>query len=164
MTYPTDDTIRNKVVENVRSTLAAVSAGANYRNTIQRVYVADVTPQTAIEFPCAVIAPDSAAHDDARLGLISTRLNLLVHLRSRDLGDEVFARTGVESIHDLIEDARKALLVDHTRGGVALDTHVVTDTVYPAASTVPTYAADLNVSVDFRISRSLTGIDPGTAS
>lgn len=163
MTYPTTDTVRNLIVDNVRTTLAAVAAGASYRNTIRKVLVAGLMPQAVFEFPCAVLVPMAANHSNERIGLISTRLDLVVHLRSRDLGDEALDHTGVEAMHDLVEDVRKALLADHTRGGYALDTLVTGDSVYPANTTAPAYAADVNVSVDYRVSRSLTGIDPGTA-
>ena len=163
MTYPTTDTGRNSVVDNVRTTVEAIAAGASYRSTIAKVLLGGLTPVNVYEFPCAVIIPLAAAHDDARLGMVMSRLELVVHLRAIDKPDESLAHTGLELMHDLVEDVRKALLVDHTRGGVAIDTHVTGDTVYPANSASPAYAADVNVSVDYRVSRALTGIDPGTA-
>lgn len=77
---------------------------------------------------------------------VNYRIRLTLILRTRD--------NPSEELENFIRDVHKALLVDITRGGLAINTRMLSDDVYyPTQIEEPVAVADCTITVDFRTLR-----------
>jgi len=116
--------VRERILENIQTTLAAIAAGATYNNTFASGTVQRFKQrgnQKAV-CPCAII---TAGPEDKLFGPNEYYTNTLT------VGIEVYISQDESDTDDtdteldtLLDDIIKALMVDITRGGYARETHV----------------------------------------
>lgn len=159
MVYPTDDPVVTLIMDDLVTAIDSIT-GASYRTTIRtgQTQVVGRNPIQKLLFPCATLTPPRVSWSDDRYPLLAGTLFTTVSLFSID-------RTNTEkTIRDFVTDAIQALVVvDHTRGGVARDTHVLDSEEYVPFGedgvAIPIVAADLAISVTFAQLRT----DPSSA-
>jgi len=145
---PSGTPVKEAIVADLETTLAAVAAGSDYYNTIEKVTRIDAGPMNIKMFPAVIIVPLSADYSregDQGTLTISTEYRVQLSLFMRTRTD------AVTKIEKLIRDVHKAILVDRTRGGNALNTRALSDEVfYPTEDDEAYTSANLTIGVTFR--------------
>ena len=154
MAWPSGDTIRKLVVDDVKTTLEAITGSPTYKTTVELVEIAGKNALTLNVFPAAIISPPAIQTRGDRLDIIQATLDLTVTLAVRSYEDTI-----PDALYEFVEDVRVALLSDVTRGGVAMDTQVTADAPFALGPSDPIFGADLSVEVLYRQLRT----DPATA-
>ena len=144
MTYnPLLTTVRESIISNLVSTLAAVNT-PTYSAKINLARRWNGDDFDLNEFPAAVIVPTGESHEDGRLHLITSTMDIALHLvlRSSDWSTEM---------NKLLADARVALTADVTRGGKAMTTQIISDQIYDVSRTTdPVCSALMEIRVLYR--------------
>jgi hypothetical protein len=143
--------VKEAILRDLESALAAITAGADYYTSVARVTRVDTVPIDLPEFPAIVITPLGTEYDPPGQ---ATTLAIHGHYRIRAT---LIVRTRTDAVADLenfIRDVHKAILVDTTRGGRAIDTRLVSDEVYyPTDIEEPVALAELTIMVLYRTVR-----------
>ncbi len=157
MAYPSDgsDPIRKDIIGDVKTALEAIASGATYRTDVAKVEILGRSFTEMRDFPSIVIAPPTIEYDDSRYPMTMCRMlfSMTLAVRDRDT-TEAF-----NAVYDFVEDVKLALQADVTRGGDAVDTHVIADEPFIPDVTAPILGCDVSVSIDYRHRRS----DPAAA-
>jgi len=111
------DSIRELVMKNIKTTLAAISGIAS----VQRYRTGG---QSQVAFPMIIIREGAEASKDEPIGKITHHLTvdlllIVVHDAATD------ARESDEVMNSFLADAQKAMLADRSRGGHAVDTKLL---------------------------------------
>lgn len=136
-------TVRSRIIENIRATIAAM-ASPTYATIFStaRVWGGNVA-LTVSEFPAAVVMPISDEADDSVSARIEHQLDVAILV----VVDDSDWSTAVERATTEVE---VALLADWQRGGVALDTKVLSTTPWDDEATAPKAGAQILVRVLYR--------------
>jgi len=146
MAYPTDAPVRKLILDDVVSTLEAVTAGGTYRSSIEKVRIIGRNVLEQVDYPCVLIAPPAQTMSDRVHPLITAKLTIQCSGAVEDGDDD----EAMAAAYDLIEDIKLALTSDITRGGYALDTHIISDEPYVPDVSTPIFGIDFVVEVDYR--------------
>lgn len=143
------ESVEQRILDNVVSTLQGITTGAGYQQTVKQVYVFEGNALDAPEIPCAVVLHErterSAVAPRAPNGVVTCFLHLLVWASI-----EKEPTTWKRDIGRLASDIDKALRVDWTRGALAFDTHVDEVKVANEGDGFPVPVAQLAVRIHFR--------------
>ena len=109
-------------MKHVQATLESVTVENGYSNTIRSVQRFRQDGQELANLPAAILIEGSDdVESNGPLELTSRAMQLSVVLvQQQDI--EVDAKSASEIMNSLIADVQTVMQVDHTRGGVALDT------------------------------------------
>lgn len=153
MAYPTDDTVRQKILENVATTLEGINGAGTYRTAVQKVAVVGLNAMEVSTYPFIAVGIPRYEFDDGVYPLISTdmRFSLLLVIRT--------GTNAVAAMHDFLSDVQLALQADVTRGGYAGDTHVRGDAPFVPEDSSPIYGTEVEIHVQYRHHRT----DPALA-
>ena len=148
---PSGIPVKRAVFENLESTLAAITAGADYYTYVARVTRIDSVPIELTEYPAIILTPSSTDYDPPG---DATTLAIAGHYRI-DATLVIRTRTSaVDELENFIRDVHKAILVDITRGGIAIDTRLTSDRVfYPTDIEEPVAIAELSIEIIYRTRR-----------
>jgi hypothetical protein len=117
-------TIKELISQNIKTTLESISTANGYDNDYKNVQMYNQGKNTFNDLPCIIFSSDFEEKQEKPLGLFTCDLSVGV---------------GVWFIHDYIEypvdttesilnsfqgDLEKALMVDRTRGGLAVNTNI----------------------------------------
>ena len=153
MAYPAGTTIRESILSNIDTTLAAIATTpATYKTVPGTVRRWNGNSFEVPTYPCIIVVPNGETHDDGRIGIVQHTMNLLIVCG-------VYDSNWKTALQDLVTDVRVALTTDWTRGGKALTTQILNDQVFEAEPTNPLAEAQVNVRVLYRTLYS----DPTTA-
>lgn len=120
------DSVRELIMKDIQRTLETITTANGYRNTLASVQRFNQAGQSLANTPVCVLmeGEDSVDQEGPLAGsfsLTSRTLSVsIVVVHCQDLDAD--ARSASEVMNGLIQDIQKAMQVDHTRGGVALDT------------------------------------------
>lgn len=120
------DSVRERIVQHIVTTLQGVTVANGYGHTLASVQRFHQGGQSTAETPlCVVMEGDDTVEQDGPLagayGLTSRTLTVsLVLIHQHDVEGD--ARSSAEVMAALVQDIQKAMLVDHSRGGLALNT------------------------------------------
>lgn len=149
---PSGEPVKEQLLANLETTLAAIVEGADYYTTVRKVLRLDAAAPEINAFPAIVIVPIGTRYDNQRsqvVGAVAALYTVQLTLLVRTATDVA------TTIERFIRDVHKALFVDITRGGPAINTRVVSDEIfYPSDAREPIGGADLEVAIDFRTPRS----------
>ena len=140
---PALTTVRESIISNIVTTLAAVNT-PTYSMKINAARRWNGDDFDLNEFPAAIVLPSGESHEDGRLCLITSTMDIALHLvlRSADWSTEM---------HKLLADARVALTSDVTRGGKAVTTQILSDQIYDVSRTAdPVCSALVEIRVLYR--------------
>ena len=116
------DSVRELIMKDVRTTLLGITTVNGYVNQMQSVQRFQQDGQQLADVPMAVLVDGGDEVNDERpLELQSRALSVSVVLIHRQ-DTAVDARSSSEVMNSLIADVQKAMQVDQTRGGLAVNT------------------------------------------
>jgi hypothetical protein len=118
------DSLRELVMKNIKTTLATITTGGGYANTVASVQRYRTGGQSQTVFPMIIIREGAETSKDEPLGKISHQLAvdlllIVVHDPATD------ARESDEVMNSFLADVQKAMLTDRSRGGYAVDTKLL---------------------------------------
>lgn len=154
MAYPTGTPVEEQILDDIKTALEAIAA-PSYHTNVEHVTRYDMENGLHFDvFPTIVIAPAAISWDDSVHGLLSGTLSTTVR-------GFIEAREDVATeLAWLAADIRKALLADYQRGGVALSTRVLEQSLWTLDDAAgPVHGIDIQVQVPFRHDYT----DPNTA-
>jgi hypothetical protein len=144
MAYPTDTTVRETILANIDTTLAAIATTPlTYKtvpNTVRR-WTGNVFEVPS--YPCIIVVPTGETHDDSRIAIVQHTMDLLIVCG-------VYDSNWKTTLQDLVTDVRVALTTDWTRGGKAITTQIISDQIFEAEPTNPLAEAQVTVRVFYR--------------
>lgn len=114
--------VREQIMRNIQTTLAGITIENGYANTLRSVQRFQQQGQQLADLPVAVLIEGGDDVDlNGPLELTSRTMNVSVVLVQQQDTD-VDGRSAAELMNSLLSDVQTALQVDHTRGGLAVDT------------------------------------------
>lgn len=141
---PALDSIAERVLDNVETTLGTVNGGPTYSSSlVGRVRRWGGNVVEIASFPAAIIVPGNESSDDSQSGRISHVLSIDILLAVRD-------QNWKEAINKLVADTTVALTNDYTRGGNAMTTRIGSTEVYEGEMDGPLGSARLRLDVLYR--------------
>lgn len=115
------DTVREKIMQNVKTTLEGISIANGYNNDIASVQRWDQASNPLIEVPCIMIRGGLEEKEPAPNPLTTCRLMIFIDVWIRhDKDADPRSTDAILCSH--LGDVEKALMVDIKRGGYAVDT------------------------------------------
>lgn len=148
---PSGSPVKEQILDNLQTTLASITAGSDYYNSVALVNRINTAPIEVAEYPAIIITPLGADYDQPGVATtlairVNYRIRLTLIIRTRD--------NPSEELENFIRDVHRSLLVDITRGGLAINTRMLSDDVYyPTQIEEPVAVADCTITVDFRTLR-----------
>lgn len=139
-------TVAQAILDDVVTTLEThLSGSGEYMTELSRVYVMDASEISGLELPAVLVLSDSDRVVEDRVGMRVRRLELVLVLvlRGGEAGWD-------QRLRDFTADVERALAVDHTRNGNALDTVFEESVVFEGASEAPVAQAEAKVTVQYR--------------
>ena len=112
--------IREHILDNIKTTLEAITVAHGYGNNILSVQRWDMRGKTTVDVPYITIAAGEEQMDPVPYPMFTCRLSVFLDVWIRQIeSDSVKTDTVLSS---LLADIKKALMVDVTRGGYAKNT------------------------------------------
>lgn len=163
------DSIREQIVENVKATLEGIDGVGDFTETVETVQRfeqsfdndgnMDVSAYGRDNLPTIILNAFGSEKIDGSAN--RTRRRMLISLATWLLhNNEVDSRTSDEILNAWAQDIERALMDDHTRGGLAYSTEVVMDQQIFDLAKFPDYIGiESLVEIIYQHKRT----DPGTA-
>lgn len=119
------DTIREKIFENLVTTLSGISVVGGYDNDIASVERWNMNGNNKASVPAIIINSGPEKNDDGKAyDLTHCLLTVFIELWVRQNEAESATTPTDKLLNSLLGDIKKALAQDVTRGGNAVDTEV----------------------------------------
>jgi len=148
---PIGEPIKEQILSDIEATIRSITGGADYYYTIEKVLRLDTGALQLNSFPGVVIVPTNTGYDNSRstvVGVVAGSFEIILSCYLRT------ATNVAKSVERLIRDVHTALYVDITRGGLAINTRVLSDDIfYPDDAVEPVCGADIRIMVDYRARR-----------
>lgn len=146
------DSVREAIMKQIQSTLQAITIGNGYANTVNAVERLLQRGQSS-QPPMAYVLE---GEDDASQGpifgadsLISRTLSVGVTMIVQQ-DDDIDARSASEAMNSLIADVQKAMQVDYSRGGLAVNTEEVSVSPVQIDEGLPLLSATVAYRIAYR--------------
>jgi len=139
------DSIREKIMLNVKSTLEGITTLAGYQVQVQKV-VKDwaLTNLNIDTYPTIIIIPDAEPKKQSPVEHYTCNLNLALECY-------VNAQSDISSqVNILLADVEKALMADHTRGGFAIDTTLTGNNAFYSVVDTPRAGVIITIRIDYQ--------------
>lgn len=155
--------VREQIVADIEASLRRMTTGAGYHFDWRRFYRWQVVAQPDESPAVRILDTEDLVEDDAA-GLLHRRLSveLLASHQAADWSQPDDDEDGVAPgtlASWLIEDLERAVMADRTRGGLAVDTDIVSTDKTVEQSAAPMVWASVVLDVFYRCPAS----DPATA-
>ena len=145
MAYPTGTPVKEQVLDNLKTTLELIAGGASYHTTLRGVHrLRGVNAMQLQQFPAVIIDVAGTAHDDGVNGMVSCSMDVNLVAVITDRTDPA------QELEWLAADIKRALLIDVTRGGAAVDTKFVSDDIQISDDVTSVAAVQVQARVRFR--------------
>ena len=112
--------IREHIMENIKTTLAGVTVANGYANNIKNVQRWDMRGKASVDVPYITIAAGEEGMDPVPYPMFTCRLSVFIDVWIRQIEDDVVKTDTLLS--SLVADIKKAMMLDATRGGYAKNT------------------------------------------
>ena len=146
----THNSVRRRIVDHIQMTLSSIDGPPTYNLVVSKenVYRYGTSAEHVHDHPLIVIfhGSETKTKEGAPLGWTDAEMTVDLACYVEE-GDGPAAS---DLLHDLYHDIEKALMADHTRGGLAIDTHIVGMQGLPHSDTLPGVAFEVNVRVDYQ--------------
>lgn len=121
-------TVRESILENLRTTLTGVTVANGYQNDIASVQRWRQSGNSLVAVPCIVINAGPEEKEPVPNPFTTCRFTIYLDVWMRqDVSDLQPTDTLLNS---LLGDIEKALMVDYTRGGFAKDTNIKSNVLF----------------------------------
>lgn len=138
--------VRERISRNIKTTLEGITLAADYPVQIYEVRRAAVSGWDLKNFPACVVGEPS---EETSLQLIGGTKYKKVMKITIEAWIQARGELGPEA-HLIQAAIEKALMVDHTRGGYALDTRLTGCRVFAVDSQEPLGGVEMDVDVTYR--------------
>ncbi|MCK5161646.1 MAG: hypothetical protein KAQ99_08750 [Candidatus Aureabacteria bacterium] len=141
-------TVREKILEDLETTLALIKTEEGYENDILSVQRWKQSGNSTVNVPCIIINGGSEPRSQHPNPLITCILKVYLDLWIRH--DEEAAESTDTYINSLILDIENALMVDYTRGGYAQNTEIVNLDPFRGVEGNPHAGVTIEVDIKYR--------------
>lgn len=146
---PADETVEERILADVLTTLAAIAAGADYYTDVERVYRMTGNAIANVERPSVTVLHEDTKDKYGSVDQLEQRLFLTLSL-GMDKTDN-----SARDMARFVADVKKALRADYGRGthngsANAFDTHIVGHRVANEDDGFPLAIAEVDVEIQFR--------------
>lgn len=121
-------TVRENILENLKTALSGVTAANGYANDIQSVQRWRQQGNSLASVPCAVINAGPEEKDPVPNPYMTCRLTVYIDVWTRQ--DDSDPQSTDTLLNSLLGDIEKAVMLDITRGGYAKDTNIKSNTLF----------------------------------
>ncbi len=128
-------TIREHILENIKTTLETVQTANGYANDIASVQRWLQKGNSLRLIPCVIINAGPEEKDPTPNPLMTCRLSVYLDIFIRQ--DEADLTPTDTLLNSILGDIEKALMVDYTRGGYAENTVIKGNTAFEAVEGQP---------------------------
>jgi len=143
--------IRESILENIKTVLQGIMTTAGYNNTIASVQRFKARGNDINAVPCVVVIAGPEDKEDHPDPQKTCTLTISLDIWLRDDDDEtVNSDTRINSV---LLDVEKALMLDYTRGGYAQETHLRQITPFVVIDGGANYGVQVEVEVIYKHSR-----------
>lgn len=143
------DSIREKIMQNLVDTLESITVGNGYKNTIRGVYRYEQEGNTLADVPCIEIIPMPENIDRSPNPYATCMLSLSIDVWFRHDKQDQPEPTDKYLI-TFLDDVTKALMVDNTRGGYAIDTIITGNYPFEGVQGQPYVGITISVDIQYR--------------
>lgn len=140
------DTIREKILKNIKTALEGIAVANGYANTVQKVERVIQGGQNTVDVPYIQILAGDEESEQAPHPLIQKSLTIYVVIGTRQ-DQTVDPKWADEIVNAILGDVQKALQNDYQRGGNAIDTIEVANGPMPIMEGM----TSLETFVEYRI-------------
>jgi hypothetical protein len=141
-------TIRESILENIKTTLAAIVAGETYNNTIASVERYKSNGNDLINVPCIIITAGPETKTPSPNPLYTCKLTVFIDIWNRQ--DETDTQATDTILDSLLGDIEKALMIDITRGGYAIDTNFLGNIPFDTVEGSPHIGITISVEIIYQ--------------
>ena len=143
------DTVREKIMQNIETTMDGISKANGYNNDIADVQRWRQGGNPRVNVPCIVIncGPEEKEQSQEPLTTCMLIVNIDVWIRHDE--DDVPGSTDA-ILNSLLGDVEKALMVDITRGGYAVDTVSERNIPFAMDEGAPHAGITMDVGIHYR--------------
>lgn len=140
------DTVREKILKNIKTTLEGITVSGGYADTILKVERVIQSGQNTVDVPYIQILTGDEESEQAPHPLIQKSLTIYIVIGTRQ-DQTVDSRWADEIVNSLLGDTQKAMQNDYQRGGNAIDTIEVANGPMPIMEGM----TSLETFVEYRI-------------
>ncbi len=143
------DTIREKILENIKTILEGISIANGYNNDIASVQRWKQAGNSLIQVPC-IIVNAGPEEKEQRPGLMSScKFSCFVDVWIRhDENDNPGSTDKI--LNSLLGDIEKALMVDYQRNGNAVNTRILRNLSFETTEGQPYAGLIIDIEVEYR--------------
>jgi len=142
---PETPTIRENILLNLKSTLEAITKAHGYNNDIASVQRWSQRGPALASMPTIIINAGPEEKKPEPNPLVTCTFNVYIDIWTNHLESDT--RSSDEILDSLLGDVEKALMIDITRGGYAIDTNVLRNYPFQAIEGQPS----IGISIDLEI-------------
>ena len=138
------DSIAEKIIANIKTTLEGVTVAAGYNNTVKVVYRDPLAALDLQLYPAIFIAIGSDDTDPMAKSVSHRSLNFTLEIwirREKDIS---------QAIESIRADVQKAMMVDVRRGANAVNTLERSSSYILIMGEIPEAAVQIGYTVDYR--------------
>lgn len=150
-------TVREQILANIQTTLEGVTTGNGYNNTLASVQRWSMHGNSLVDVPCVVINIGAESKLPDPNPLMTCQMRVYMDLWVRQAEDDTTPTDTL--LNSIFGDIEKALAVDITRGGLAIDTLVTDSVVFETDESQPHAGLTIEINVNYRHQQN----DPETA-
>ena len=141
-------TVRENILENLRTTLAVITTVNGYHNDIQSVQRWRQQGNSLVAVPCIVI--NAGPEDKVPVPNPFMTCKHTVYLDVWARQDEADPQSTDTILNSLLGDVEKAVMQDVTRGGYAKDTNIKSNTLFETLEGQPYSGVVLELEIIYQ--------------
>ncbi len=150
-------TIRERILANIKTTLEAITIANGYDNTIASVQRWDKRGNPLRQVPCIVVNAGQEEKQMSPNPYFTCRLSVYLDVWIRQ--EEADATATDVILSGILGDIEKALMIDNTRGGFAIDTNIKSNVPFETVEGQPHAGLTIELEVLYQHTQS----DPSIA-
>lgn len=140
------NSIRELIMQDIKTTLDGVTTGNGYDNTLQTVERFNASQQSRVNSPWAHIVPEDEEKQDGRVGYYECFFRVAVVLGMHE--DETGTVKDTKLL-SLLADVEKALMADPHRNNLADDTRLTGNEFFEVTDDIPIIGVVLFLEVKY---------------
>lgn len=147
------DTIRERIMKNIKTALEGITVANGYDNTVKIVERVKQGGQTTKDVPYLQITNGvESPHESQENPTLRKKLPVYVIIGTRQ-DEETDPKWADEVVNSLLGDVQRAMQVDPTRGGLAIDTIEGSNGPMPVEEGMTALETFQEYTIDYRHSR-----------
>lgn len=150
-------TIRERILANIKTTIEAITTANGYANTIASVQRWDKRGNPLRLVPCIVVNAGQEEKEMSPNPYFTCRLSVYLDVWIRQ--DDADSTATDVILSGILGDIEKALMIDNTRGGFAIDTNIKSNVPFETVEGQPHAGLTVEIEVLYQHTQS----DPSIA-